>query len=174
MSNNATQLRRTAYQVTWATSPTPTDFGFVDAVDPALDLKLDPITTGTTGKLILGWRVVGLEGTIKMQMRQTTLANFKVVMPWYVSGSVPLVPPTPNVDLYTYAAQLQLHPVDLAAATVTEDVYMLKAVPMQSFKLKRDGKGDDIYEVSWGFFPDRTKLALDPPQVVYGYIGTPP
>jgi hypothetical protein len=169
---DATKLRRAGWNVKWGT--TPFDFGFVDKVEPALDMKLDPITTGTTGKLILGYRFVGLEGTIKIQTRETTLSAFQKAAPWWSSGSVPVVPGALHVDLYTYADVLTLHPSDLPAATVNQDLIMLKACPMNAFKLPRDNKNDDVYELSFCLFPDRTKLAQDPPVIAYGYIGTPP
>jgi hypothetical protein len=163
--SNPSNLRRTFYQVLWGDSG-PFDFGLLDTVDPALDLKLEPITSGTTGKLILGQRVVGVEGYVSIQVRETTLTMLQKVTPWWSSGAIPLVPAAANVDLYTYAQLLTLHPGDQGVVT-TQDLKLTKAVPAQAFKLRRDNKSDDVYELRFTFFPDRAQL----PNVVYGTIG---
>ena|SRR5689334_9099638 len=162
---NAANLRRTSYQALWGDS-SPFDFGFVDLVNPALDLKLDPIQTGTTGKLILGYRPVALEGYVSLIVREITLTMLQKAAPWWSSGAIPLIPSAANVDLYTYAQLLKLHPVD-QGATTTQDLNLVKAVPMQAFKLQRDNKNDDAYELRYCFFPDRSQL----PSIVYGTIG---
>lgn len=164
----STNLRRTNWDPTWSS----TALGLQNKVNPDLKLMLDPITTGTTGKVILGYRIVGLEGKVSIVVRETTLALIrKLAAPWWSSGLVPLVPSAINVDLYSYAALLTLHPHDLGAGTVTEDINLLKTVPVNAYHLERDGVKDDEWMVDFMVFPDRSLLEASPPTLVYGYIG---
>lgn len=155
--------RRTNWKVTWNSK----DLGYVDKVDPsALKLALDPINIGTIGKASLGSRFVGMEGTVKVQIREVTLAQLQQVIPWYSPGATFALTPTVNKDVYDYAAALVLHPED-KGAVVTEDVTLLKAVPITVVNLARDGTKDDLWEVEFAVFPDRASL----PSLVYGRVG---
>jgi hypothetical protein len=155
--------RRTNWAVKW----NGTDIGYVDKVDPsALKLGMDPIQVGTIGKAALGVRFTGLEGTVKVQVRECTLLQLQTVIPWYTAGATfPFTPPI-NKDLYDYAKELLLHPED-KGATVTEDVHLLKTVPISVANIARDGTKDDVWEIEFMVFPDRSSL----PNLVYGRIG---
>ena len=170
MSNVAYNARRTAWDVTWHAIA----LGTVYLVQPDLKLVLDPITRGTTGKIVLGHWANGLEGSIKCQFADVARTIQEVNVPWFagVAGtdSIPLTPATPYTNLYQYAQELILHPHDLTSSN-KEDVHLLKAVPIQLPNMKRDGKSDDVYEGEFYFYPDLTQLQASPPVLKYGYIG---
>ena len=164
--------RRTNWNPTWS----GTSLGYVDEVDPDFEIDTESVMVGTFGKMVLGERIVGIKGKIKVQVRESTLAIMQTLCPWWSSGIIPLTPTGLNIDYYTYADVLTLHPADLAVATVNQDLNFLKAVPIRppAGNFKRSGEKDDVWPVEFLVFPDRTKLALDPPQMVYGYVGAIP
>jgi hypothetical protein len=153
--------RRTNFQCLWkATSPN--DLGLVDDVDPSgVKLILDPIMTGSTGKKNkLGDRVVGFEGLIKIQLRQLNLNNYETLMPWAATAPYALTPLL-NVDMYSFADQLTLHPVDMLTAT-TEDIIFTNAVPITLPLPKRTGGNDDLWEMTFAIYPNRTTMSTTP------------
>jgi hypothetical protein len=153
--------RRTNYQVLWkATSPI--DLGLVDEVDPSgIKMIFDPITTGSTGKKNkLGDRFVGIEGMIKIQLRQLNLNNYESLMPWASTAPYALSPLL-NADMYTFADQLTLHPVDMLTAT-TEDIIFTSACPITLPLPKRDGAKDDVWEMMFAIYPNRTTMSTTP------------
>jgi hypothetical protein len=168
MSNIAYTPRRTAWDVTWNAN----GLGTVYEVNPDLKLITDPIRRGTTGKVILGHWIIGLEGVIKVQCADLTLPLQQQMFPWWTSGAIPLVPETPQQNMYQYAQELVLHPHDLPAATTTEDVHLIKTVPMQILNIKRDGVKDEVFEVTFQPYPDLSRLQAATPFLDYGYIGT--
>src|SRR4051794_17443083 len=110
MVYDPTRTRQGSYDITWSTYTA----GGVDEVDPTgLVIKLQDVKLGSLGDIALGKRIIGLEGTIKAQLREVDVAAFRALMPWYTSGSVPLTPATFNKDIYAYAAKLTLHPTDV-------------------------------------------------------------
>lgn len=161
-----TKTRRTNWKCTW----NATDLGYVDEVTPELSYMLEAITVGSIGKAKLGERFLGLSGdTIKIQVRECTRAVVEKLLPWFTgttgSAEIALTPPI-NTDIYTYAQALVLHPEDLAAGTVNEDVELYKAVPVSAWPMKRNGQQDDVWEVTFRIFPDRTQL----PALKYGRV----
>src|SRR5687768_11026314 len=110
--------RRTNHSVKWLGSPY--DLGFVDEVNPDIKIITEPIMVGTFGKVKLGDRIIQLDGQIHVDCREITEELIKKMMPWWSSGVVPLIPSTLNVDYYSYAALLTLHPED-KGADVDED-----------------------------------------------------
>jgi len=161
-------IRRTNYDTTWnGNSP-----GIVDAVDPQLKLLLEPITAGTYGNVVLGRRIIALEGQVLVDYRECSLTQIQRFMPWYTSGSIPLTPTTLNKDMYDYAQLLTLHPRD--AADTNQDTSLLKAVPVNAYSIKRDGKSDDIWRVAYDFYPLRSALEATPSVLLYGYVGPVP
>ena len=151
------------------------DLGLCDDVDPTgVKLLFDDITTGSTGKKnVLGKRMVGANGGIKVQFRQLNQAQFAALAPWNVSwttGHVIMTPPL-NSDLYTYSQTLTLHPVENASDT-TEDLIFSHACPMNAPGLvKRGGDKDDVFEVEFAVFVDRTALAAAPTSISPGTVG---
>jgi hypothetical protein len=159
------------YVVSWGASGSQYSFGAVDKVTLQLPLKTKPIKVGSMGDIELGQRVIGIADGAKVQIeaRQIDLTFLQKMHPWWSSGSIAKTPAAAQVDLYTYAQLLTLHPNDVAAGTFTQDVNLLKAVPMLSDE-GRDGVGDGKDLVDFWIFPDRASF----PTIVYGYYGTPP
>jgi hypothetical protein len=161
MSVTVSNIRRCNWDVTWNAVP----LGGVDEVDPDMELLTEPITVGSIGKVELGSRYIGLNALIKVQLREVTRTAMEKLLPWFAGspGAAINLAPAINVDLYTYAQTLLLHPTSGASGT-TEDLNFPKAVPMQSMKLKRDGENDDVWDIIFKIFPDRSQL----PALVYG------
>jgi hypothetical protein len=155
------QTRRTDWDVKWDNI----DLGLLDEVDPGDKISADEIKTGTTGKLVLGKRVFGVSGPIKVAVRQVAAAVIQQLQPWYPAAHPPI-----GVDLYTYAKALVLHPHDLPAEDLTEDRTIFKAVPMTTYDIKRTGEKDDVWVIEFEQYPDRTRL-LAGNATIYGYIG---
>ncbi len=164
MEKNPDLIKRGDWDVSFKT----TGLGLVDSVKPDLKYTLDDIKAGSTGKLILGERFVGLTGTIKVVVRQITTEMLQAVMPWYPSLTPPL-----NADLYAAAGPLVLHPSYLPASDVTQDQTLVKAVPISAYNLARDGEKDDAFEVTFNIYPDRASLLAAEPVLTYGRVGAP-
>lgn len=170
------RLQVSDYDVTWGSY----NVGFVDKVTPKLALKLKEIKVGTLGDIVIGKRIIGLEGTIEVECREIDVVAINGLMPWSggagnaspsTSGaSVPLVPAIYHKDLYDYALPLKLHPTHMGTNT-TQDLNLLKAVPHMSYLGDRDGVGDNKVMLEFEFFPDRTALTGTPPTPSYGTIG---
>jgi hypothetical protein len=165
--SNTFNPRETDYLCTWGSYA----LGQTQKVTPALKMKLEPIKRGSTGQHVLGHFIVALEGTIKIQCADITASLIDQLCPWVSSGAYPLIPLAMNQDLYSYAAQLTLHPLD--KSDTTEDLVILHAsclsIPDQ---IERDGMKPDVWEIEFQPYPDRTKLLASPPVVHYGYVGT--
>jgi hypothetical protein len=167
----ASNIRRTAWDVTWNSVA----LGLVDEVNPDLKLMMEPITAGTFGKITLGHRIIGLEGKVSVVVREVILAKIKALAaPWWSTGSVPIAPETFNSDSYALAQLLTLHPHDVAAGTTDQDLTLVKTVPLQPYRVKRDGTKDDMWSVDFEVYPDRSQMEASPPKLVYGYIGPVP
>lgn len=173
MSYDATRLRRTFWKILWGDS-SAYDMGLMQDVDVNLSVKLDPITTGTTGMHVIGHRIVALDGQIVASAVECDLTTIQKMIPWYSSGSIPLLPAAANVDLYSYAQLLNLHPTDIAAATHTQDLNLIKATPLWAYKVKRDGRKDEVWQIPFMIYPNRTKLLATPQVIEYGYVGDAP
>lgn len=171
MSDNVYTPRRNNWNVKWNGS----SLGTVYQIDPSgLKWVLDAITRGTTGKVVLGHWFIGMEGTIKIQCADVTLLiEESLGFPWgQQSGAYSMSPMTPNTNLYQYAQLLNLHPTDVAVGTLTEDINLIKTVPISPpTKIKRDGVKDDVYEVEFQVYPDVNRLMTEQ-QLVYGYLGS--
>lgn len=158
----------------WAAIFNSVALGLCDDISPGkLKLILDPIRTGSTGdKLVLGRRVIGLEGTIDLELREIDRDTQELLNTHYSSGdSIPLTPPK-NTDTYTLAALLTLHPVE-NGADVSEDVNLLKAYALTPVQPDRAGKQDDMMKVSFEAYPLRTDIDADG-TITYGYVGPIP
>jgi hypothetical protein len=140
--------------------------GSVDKVTVDLKLKLKPIKVGSMGDAVLGMRIIGLEGTVKAELREIDLTQYQNIIPWSgtVTTALQLTPPVINADLYSYAHLLKLHPNDVGDAT--QDINLAFATPTFT-PMSRDGVKDDLILAEWQFFPDRSQL----PVKYYGYIG---
>lgn len=161
---------RRLYDVTWGTL----DLGAVDAVKPDLKLKLAEKKVGSIGDIVVGHWIIGLEGTITVEAREVDLVQLQGLMPWYTSGSIPLTPATWHKDLYDYAAKLTIHPNDLPILTLTQDITLLKAVPMIR-PAERDGVKPDVLNIEFSFYPDRAQLVTSGSLLTaFGYIGAAP
>jgi hypothetical protein len=171
MSVTVTNTRRTAWLPKWGPAGSQYDFGGVDKVTPDLRLVTSPITIGTTGKAVLGQRIDALEGTVTVEAREITRAMMEEMLPWHSSGdSISLIPSTLNTDLYDYAQLLTLHPKDVASNVFTQDINLLKAVPLYR-PMDADGKEDNKVIVTFIFFPDRSVIDT---ALAYGYVGPVP
>lgn len=145
-------------------------FGGVDKVTPDLKLTTKPKKVGSMGDVKLGDWIIGLEGSIKVQAREIDHAFYETIVAWNngtAITSVPMFVATKPDDLYNYAQQLTLHPSHLASNVVNLDVILLKAVPLMPYPGARDGVADDVNEIDFVFYPDRSSF----PNLVYGHIG---
>jgi hypothetical protein len=164
MSVTPANLRRNNWNVTFNS----VDLGGVDEVDPDLELMLEPITVGSMGKAILGYRIIGLsKDEITVEVREITRAIIEKLIPWSggAGAAIDLSPPV-NTDIYAYAQVLLLHPNDVAGGTTSQDLEFLKAVPIQTMNLKRDGQADDVWQIKFKILPDRSQY----PALKYGTV----
>lgn len=164
MAMNLSRTRLTNYTVTWNS----VDLGAVDEIGVELEIGTKEIKVGSVGDAILGERVINMSGQITVDAREIDLDQLQDLMPWFTSGSIPLLPGTVHKDLYDYAQLLRLHPID-QGATVTQDLCFIKAVPVIGFP-EADGEEDNVLTVTFKLFPDRAQL----PSLVYGYVGNAP
>src|SRR4051812_28460235 len=124
---NLANTRRANWDVKWNAA----DLGYVDDVHPDLQLMFEPIKVGSIGAAILGQRFTGLEGLIKIQLREVTRATLEKLMPWAAGGGAAIdISPPINTDLYIYSQVLLLHPTDMGVTT-SQDLNLLKTVPIQ-------------------------------------------
>jgi hypothetical protein len=166
MDYTPANTRKGAWDVTWNSVA----IGAVDEVDPTgLMIKLDEIKVGSMGDTVLGRRIIGLEGVIKVQMREIVVANLQALMPWWSSGAIALNPAANNVDVYTYAELLNLHPQEEGASTAL-DINLLKVFPKIPVGWKRDGNNNELISIEFEPYPDRDQFPLK----VYGYVGAVP
>src|ERR1700722_18713346 len=123
---NFALLNRSAFSAIF----TPVPIGLSEEIVIDLKLVTDPIRTGTTGKVILGTRVLGIEGSIKIPWREISQAGILAMAPWnggtVPGGGIQLCPPA-NTDLYQYAQLLRLHPT--TATDNSMDIVLIKAAP---------------------------------------------
>jgi hypothetical protein len=162
--NVPSQLRVCNWNVKWNNN----DLGFVDKTQPMFKFKLKPIKVGSLGGITLGHRILGLAGSVRCEFLESVLDLWQKLMPWGAAGKWVLSPAT-VVDIYTYAQPLILHPTDIGAGTLTQDITVLKAVPKGAPKLARSGTGKDILVGEFIYFPDRALLATG--VIRYGYKG---
>lgn len=154
--------RRTNFDVLWGTH----ELGGVDKVDLSkIALLLEPVKIGSLGNMKLDDRFIGFEdgALITVQCREITRTRIEKLVPWFSGSPGALVPLAPSVNTLmsnSYAAALVLHPRDKADAS--EDVKFYKAVPVQSVNLSRDGKADDVWEITFRIYPDLSKLPANP------------
>lgn len=166
MAVNAANSRRTMYDVSWAAY----DLGGLDDVKPDFALVLEAIKMGSTGNVKLGDRFVGLtdDAKVTVVLRESVRATIQKLMPWasQVAAAALVLTPGVNVDLYTYAQPLILHPRDRTGQTpaTNEDLSLLKTVPIKAVEIPRTGNAEDKWEVTFLIYPDRAQL----PALVYG------
>lgn len=169
MSNPYTP-RRTSWDPTW----NGWEMGTNMSATPDLKITLKPIKRGQTGDLILGHWITGMEGMISIECADMTRLLQEKMFPWFAGSagvdSIPLLPSGLNVNLYSYAQELILHPHD--GADAKQDLHLIKAVPVSAVKLpKRDGIKDDLYNIDFYVYPDVSRIQASPPEVIYGYVG---
>jgi hypothetical protein len=169
------------YDVTWGAYV----FGAVDKVDPSgMKIKTKPIKVGTLGDIMIGERIIGLEGTLKIEIREVDQVTLKALVPWAATAgqatpgsaavSIPIIPATFHKDRYDYALPLKLHPTHLASSDTSQDMVLLKAVGNFVYLGDRDGVKDNALAAEFMFFPNRSDLTASPPLVNYGYYGVAP
>ena len=147
------------YDVKWGSY----SLGFVDKVSPDLKLVTKVIKVGTLGDIMIGERIIGLQGGVKVEVRELDAGTLNALMPWSAtagsatpgtsSTSIALVPAAFHTDLYDYAKQLTLHPTHLPASDVSQDMVLLKAVGHMSYLGERDGVKDNAMLIEFSFFP---------------------
>lgn len=161
---NAANLRRFDYNCVWNSI----DHGYVDAVMIDPQLAYSDKKVGSLGKVILGaWGDAG-DPIVEVELREITRTLLEKMAYWFAGSAgqaVKLSPPA-GVDIYTYAQLLTLHPTDIAGGTTSQDVTLLKAVPIWGMKLTVNGENDAVYKMRFRGFPDRSGL----PTVDYGSI----
>src|SRR5687768_9455035 len=123
MAYDRSRLRLGNYTVNWTKAGgTLYDFGLIDKVTPNLEMVTLPKKAGSIGDVELGEWIIGLRGTIQVEAREIDLTLLQKLCPWWSTGSISLLPSTWHQDLADYAGLLTLHPNDIAAATVTQDL----------------------------------------------------
>lgn len=171
-NQNVSETRRTNYLITLD----GIGLGLTDDVDPSgVKIMTEPIQCGSTGKIILGERVIGIEGSIKIQHRQVNRTMIDRLMPMIpTTGGSRGGPLNLNIDLYDHAKRLTLHPIDKATGDTSEDVHFLKAVPIVAVAPKRTGKEDDVMDVEYKIYPDRSTMTSAPYKPTWFWIGPIP
>jgi len=164
---DTTDLILSAYSVKWNSN----DLGWVDKVEPKIELITKEKKVGSLGDVAIGEWFVGLKGVVSIEFREPCLDLAQKLMPWWSSGVINMSPAM-SVDLYTYAQRLILHPREIAAGTLTNDLSFLKAVPHKPYQVNRDGNTPDVWALDFVLFPDLSKLATV--GLVWGYVGDPP
>jgi len=158
------------YDITWGSL----FLGSMDEVDPsAMEMVTKPIKVGSIGDVELGQWVIALKGPLKSVAREIDITQYQGLMPWYSTGSISLTPATWHKDLYSYAQQLTVHPIDVSGTA--EDITLLMAFPMIKFP-KRNGEDEKTdLEIDWLYWPLRTQLTTPgSPLLCYGYVGPAP
>ncbi|MGE5608998.1 MAG: hypothetical protein ACM359_07075 [Bacillota bacterium] len=155
MAYDSSNVRQINYDASWDGK----DLGGVDLVKPELDLQFSPVQIGSAGSVILDEIFQGLGGNAKVTVtvREVTLQRMKDLVPWAGSTTPYALTPPPGTKIAQYAKVLKLHPRDVT--DTTQDLNFLKAVPVQSFQLERDGVKQDAWAVVFRLFPDPAKLA---------------
>lgn len=156
MAFDSTKVRQTNYDAMWDTQ----DLGGLDDVKINMDLIFLPVKIGSAGNMKLEDRFQGLndDAHVLIVVREVTLALIRKLVPWAgATGAAALTPPI-GTGMTQYAKQLTLHPRDMLLVT-TEDMEFWKAVPVQSYKLPRNGQDFDKWEVRFNLYPDPAKIA---------------
>lgn len=169
MGDNAYTPRRTTWDPKWAGDGLGTSM----EIDPAVKLQLEPIVRGTTGKIVLGYWIIGIEGSIKCNLPDVSPTLLAKLAPWTAganAGSLPLHPVAFQANLYDFAQMLILHPHDMGA-DVTQDLHFPKAAPVSTINMKRAGTADDVWVVEFMVLPDLAQLQTATPKLVMGYMG---
>jgi len=163
MANVTYTPRRTTWDPTWNGNA----LGTTNKVTNELKYNVEPITRGTTGKMVLGHWVYGLMGLVRTELPDVGPTLFTNINPFASDSGI--MHPSTVINLYNYAQLLTLHPHDLGATT--EDQNFVKAVPLKPQTLDRDGVKDDVLIVDWWIYPDLSKLFATPSVIVFGWMG---
>lgn len=142
-----------------------TDVGWCDEPEVTQELSLQERKQTKVYGQVLGHRLVGVKVTVKVTLRELTKANHGLAVPWYTANDIALMPTTLGGDLYQYAKEVLLHPRD--KADTTEDIKLLKAVPIGPLTIKGDGANEGGIPLTLFAYPDRSQL----PNLVLGSIG---
>lgn len=171
LGQDAAKIRINAWaSISWTINAQLADLGFTGVPQVKIAGKWVDKLTAQTGEVALGASYGGADIEIMTPLLQPNLELIRAMMPWaQAQGSFLLLPPSLGVDLYDYAALLNLHPLSAGAGT-NEDINMAKAVPTGALELTRDGAGHDVLPMTWRVFPDRAQL----PALIMGYVGPLP
>jgi hypothetical protein len=159
------------YAVKWKTET----IGWTEDVDPngLKELTIDK-KVGEIGDAVLDRVHVGVQGSIKMVLREVVTERLRQLMPWAAAtGSFALRPTTHVFSEYANAGLLVLHPRHLADNVTTDDITLLKAFPIPSLP-KTDSKGFAIIDCMFNIYMDQDALSTNPPTYVMGYRGPAP
>ena len=150
------------------------DAGYIDEPEVTLEADRSEIRLTQLHKQLLGTRIRGVKGRLRMRFRQIKAANLARAFPWFDgtpgTDPIPIAPATLGEDLYQYAVPIVLHPIRLDAEDTSHDYTFPKAVPSGSHRRSGSGDEDDYIEIEWDILPDRADL----PDVVLGWIGSDP
>ena len=165
------QTKRFNYGVTFGTLP----IGLTNDVDPTgVKIVMDPIVSGSTGKIILGYRLVSVEGSIKIQLQQVTRAMIDALTPM-----LPTLGPSHggglnlHEDLYQYAQKLTLHPLHLPSSDTSMDLNFAKVLPVIPLASKAS-KEDNVIDAEFHILVDRDSLTTVPYKPSWFWIGPVP
>lgn len=120
---------------------------------------------------VMGHRLLGVQASIKGTIREITRANLLAALPWCGSAaSEAIMPATLGSDLYALAKAVRLHPMDKAADSYTDDIFLIKCGRVSGLEQKMDGQNESGIPYEIVAYPDRSQL----PSLILGYLGEPP
>ena len=167
---NIERVRMTSYRFTLDPGGTAYNFGAHDGAKVSIKPLTKDIKIKSLGDVVLDKWIIGSEISVGISAREIDDALFRTLFPWSpATGSIPLSPDGVNTKYYQYAKKLNLHPIDLDNSDLTQDINLLKSVPMWE-NGDADGSTDNVEQIVFGTFPDHAQL----PRKVYGYLGVAP
>jgi hypothetical protein len=152
MNYDLSQLVRSTWQPLWNS----VGLGATAKVDPSkLKFVYSDILTDVTGKVPIGQRFIGIKGSIILSLQQLNPTLIGLVAPWLASGEMQ---PAVNTDMYSFAQVLQLHLATAGPTDYTNDFFFRKAVPISMPAIAKDGTKEDVLDIEFAIYPDRSTL----------------
>lgn len=139
--------------------------GYTEKQSLKVKAKTRPITVSQLQELVVGDRIVGMEVSGTIWLKEVNLTNLKLALPWS-SAAGALSPAAMGGDMYDHAVPIKFHPRDVTGTT--EDITIDKAVITGGLDLEGDGTKDSTIPLTFTGYPDRTQL---PTTVDFGQIG---
>lgn len=181
MAKSLSELKVRTYDVYIFDGASAVDLGYSD--EPLVTIKkiTKPIKVSELHDQELGTRLLGVEATVTVNLRQVPIATFARAFPWFSgtpgTDSIPVMPSSLGQDLYDYAQKWVLHPRDkglqaygVGEYDASEDFTLLKGAIISDVARAGKGTDEDPLKLTVKFYPDRASL----PNLLLGYIGPIP